>query len=134
MLQTLLKDEAKKQGLSSRKLAEVIGTSHTTVLRALRGEIVDLPTVVKIADWLKIRPSTLLDGFGKKDNLVVRVATLVERVPGLAKTLEDASQAVEAGQADPDLIRDIVSYATYKLNAAGGRFDKPKGKRVVEGR
>ncbi len=132
MLQTLLKDEARKKNLSSRKLAEVIGVSHTTVLRALRGELVDLDTVVKIADFFKVRPSTLLDGFGKKDNLIVRVATLVERVPGLAKTLEDASRAVEAGKASPELIEDIVSYATYKLNASGGHFDKQNRKKTSE--
>ena len=130
MLQTLLKDEAKKRALSSRKLAEVIGTSHTTVLRALRGELVDLDTIVKIANWLNIRPSTLLDGFGKKDNVIVSVATLVESVPGLAETLRDASKAIEEGRADPALIKDIVAYATYKLNASGGTFDKHNRKKA----
>ena len=126
MLQTLLKDEQKKRGWSSRELAEAVGTSHTTILRALRGELVDLDTIVKIANWMNVRPSTLLDGFGKKDQVAVRVAVLVERVPGLAKTLEAAADAIDEGRAEPELIEDIVAYATYKLNLAGGSSAKSK--------
>ena len=126
MLQTLLKDEQKKRSWSSRDLAEAVGTSHTTILRALRGELVDLDTIVKIANWLNVRPSTLLDGFGKKDQVAVRVAVLVERVPGLAKPLEAAAEAIDEGRAEPELIEDIVAYATYKLNMAGGSGAKSK--------
>jgi transcriptional regulator with XRE-family HTH domain len=115
-------------------MAEAIGTSHTTILRALRGELIDLDTIIKIADFLDVRASTLLDGFGKKDTLVVRVATVVEHVPGLAKILEEASAAVDAGAADDGLIEDIVSYAAYKLNASGGHHEKQHGRLSKAGR
>ena len=107
-------------------MADEIGTSHTTILRALRGELVDLDTIIKIANWLDTRPSTLLDGFGRKDSVVVRVASIVERVPGLAKIIEEAAAAVENGTADPALVEDIVSYAAYKLNGHGGPLGRKK--------
>jgi len=121
MLQTLLKDAARKNDWSSRDMAEAIGVSHTTILRALRGEIVDLETIIKIADWLEVRPADLLNSFGRKgQDTAANIAVLLERVPELAKPLAQAAQAIRNGEADPGLIEDIVAYATYKLSVAGG--------------
>src|SRR5512143_3774290 len=100
MLQTLLKDVAKERGLSARDLGAEIGVSHTTLLRAMRGEVVDLDTLILIADYLKVRPSTLLDGFGKTDNTVVSMSALIEAEPGLAKVFEEASRAIAEGRAE----------------------------------
>ncbi len=120
MLQTLLKDEARKRGWSSRKLAEEIGTSHTTILRAMRGEIVDLDTLIAIADWAGVRPSDLLNSFSKRGmDFASALAVLIERVPALKKPLEEATKAVQAGTVDPAIVEDIVTYALYKLEKSG---------------
>ncbi len=120
MLQTLLKDEARKRGWSSRKLAEEIGVSHTTILRAMRGELVDLDTLIAIADWAGVRPSDLLNSLSKKGaDLSATLAVILERVPALQKPLSDAMKAVQEGTVDPQIVEDIVTYAVYKLEKSG---------------
>lgn len=127
MLQTLLKDEARKRGLSSRKLAEEIGTSHTTIIRAMRGESIDLDTLIAIADWAGVRPADLLNSLSKRGgNMADQLAVLIERVPALKKPLEEAMKAIEAGTADPAIVEDIVTYATYKLEKSGATRAKRK--------
>ncbi len=120
MLQTLLKDEARKRGWSSRKMAEEIGVSHTTIIRAMRGDLVDLDTLIAIADWAGVRPSDLLNSFSKKSgDLSTTIAILIERIPALKAPLEAAAEAVKNGTADPSIVEDIVTYATYKLEKSG---------------
>ncbi len=120
MLQTLLKDEARKRGWSSRKLAEEIGVSHTTILRAMRGELVDLDTLIAISDWAGVRPSDLLNSFAKRGaDLSATLAVLLERIPALKKPLEAAMQAVQEGTVDPAIVEDIVTYTLYKLEKSG---------------
>ena len=50
MLSIVLKNAMDQQRLSSHKAAEAIGVSHTTILRALRGEAVDVETIIKIVE------------------------------------------------------------------------------------
>jgi len=119
MLQKVLESAMKERGLGARKVGAILGVSHTTVLRAMRGEQIDLDTLIKIADWLKIRPSALLDSMGEAD-VESRIEVLVEAYPELHKVLEDAAVAIEKGQADPSIIKDIVAYAEYRIQSSGG--------------
>lgn len=119
MLKQILEKELKERSLSSRGAADAIGTSHTTILRALRGDVVDLDTVLKVSDWLHIRPSTLLNSMGKTATLSDTIAAIVERNPHLNQVLSDATAAVRSGTADPAIIEDIVAYSLYKLNLIG---------------
>lgn len=120
MLQQLLKGAMEDQHLSTRELGDKLGISHTTVLRALHGDAVDLQTLIKIADWLNIRPSALLDTLGDNFTLDDKIEMLVQRYPALKDVLEKAVEAVENGLADPALIRDIVSYAEYRIQSQIG--------------
>ena len=114
MLQNVLQGAMDEQGLSARKVGEMLDVSHTTILRALRGEQIDLDTLIKIANWLKIRPSTLLDTFGD-ERTEDKVSVLVQAYPELQEVLEKAAEAVESGQANPAIINDIVAYATFRI-------------------
>ena len=118
MLQTILQKAMNDRGLSSHTAAEEIGTSHTTILRALRGDRVDVDTIVKIADWLKIRPSELLNSMGDT-SFADQIAVLLSHSRELEDELKDAVERVQAGALEPAVIRDIVSYALYKLNSSG---------------
>lgn len=118
MLQTILQKAMNDRGLSSHTAAEEIGTSHTTILRALRGDRVDVDTIVKIADWLKIRPSELLNSMGDT-SFADQIAILLSHSRELEDELKDAVERVQAGALEPAVIRDIVSYALYKLNSSG---------------
>jgi transcriptional regulator with XRE-family HTH domain len=119
MLQKVLESAMKEKGLGARKVGAILGVSHTTVLRAMRGEQIDLDTLIKIADWLKIRPSALLDSMGEAD-VESKIDVLVEAYPELQKVLADAAVAIENGQADPSIIKDIVAYAEYRIQSSGG--------------
>ena len=122
MLKQILEKELKERGLSSRGAADAIGVSHTTILRALRGDVVDLETVLLISDWLHVRPSTLLNSMNTQAGLSDQIAAIVERNPRLKQIFSDATIAVKAGKADPAIIEDIVAYALFKLNLQGEEY------------
>jgi transcriptional regulator with XRE-family HTH domain len=119
MLKELLESKMKERMLSTREVAKEIGVSHTTVFRALRGDIVDVPTLVKLAAWLNVQPSQLLNSIGKsKSNLPDKIAVVIDRNPDLSKAFEQVINAIEAGKVDPEMVKDIAEYAIYKLNWA----------------
>jgi transcriptional regulator with XRE-family HTH domain len=120
MLQNILQGAMKEKDLSARDVGKLLGVSHTTVLRALQGEQIDLSTLIKMAEWLKIRPSVLLDNLGDDAEVEAKVTLLTEAYPELRIVLEKAAHAVEEGQADPTIIKDIVAYAEYRIQNAGG--------------
>jgi transcriptional regulator with XRE-family HTH domain len=134
MLQTILQQEMKRRNVSSHGVAEAIGTSHTTVLRAMRGERVDVDTIIKLANWMNIRPSELLNSMSDTST-ADQLAVLLSYSPELEAELKDATERVKAGQLDPAVVRDIVSYALYKLNTSGDHnvTAANKGARTREG-
>ena len=116
MLRELLKQEVETQGLSSREASKVIGVSHTTIIRALRGDVIDLDTIVKIADWMNVRPAHLLNVYGDNDkSLADQIAIVLERNPRLLEIFTEAIKRIQSGEASPDIIEDIAAYAGYML-------------------
>jgi transcriptional regulator with XRE-family HTH domain len=115
MLKEVLVRAMHERGLSTREAAKEIGVSHSTVFRITRGDPFDVPTLIAVANWLGVRPSTLLDNIGQSD-AITETAMLVENVPGILDVLKDAVKAIQAGKADPAIITDIISYASYKLS------------------
>ena len=120
MLQTILQKAMNDRGKSTHSVAKEIGCSHTTIIRALKGYTVDVDTIIKIADWLHIRPSELLNSMADTSR-ADQIAVVLSHSPELETELKDAAERVKAGQLDPAVLRDIVSYALYKLNSSGVR-------------
>jgi transcriptional regulator with XRE-family HTH domain len=117
LLSVLLEGERRKHGLSERQLAVEIDVAHTTVGRVLRGETVDLQTLTKIANWLGIKPSSLLDAEGiGADALAAELAALIETEPRLAEVFKEALSRVRKGNLDPGVVRDLIAYAAYRFN------------------
>jgi transcriptional regulator with XRE-family HTH domain len=121
MLSTLLQQEMQARGLSSHSAAAEIGTTHTTILRALKGERIDIDTLIKIANWLHVRPSELLNSMvdGEELTTSTQLAAILSRSPELEAELKDALERVKAGALDPSVIRDIISFAAYKISTSG---------------
>ena len=115
MLQDALKNEMQEKDLSVRQAALEIGISHSTVFRVLRGDPFDVPTLVRISNWLGVRPSTLLDNIAKSGT-IEQVSMLIESSPGILSVLDQAVKAVREQKADPAIVEDIISYAVYKLS------------------
>jgi transcriptional regulator with XRE-family HTH domain len=122
MLSNLLKEKCQKLELSSRQAAEKVGVSHATILRALRGDIVDLETVLKISEWLGVKPHTLLNSMvNTKAGLSEKIAIMLEDNPLLAKEFSKAVDAILKGKVETSVIEDIASYAAYQINMKIGR-------------
>ncbi len=129
MLRDVLQREMRARGLSTREAAKQIGVSHTTVFRVIRGDAFDVPTLITIAKWLGVRPSTLLDDIASSDT-INETALLIEKVPGILDVLKDAVEAVNEQKADPAVIQDIISYAAYKLSLQEKKNGDNKRKRT----
>lgn len=117
MLKPLIIEEMKKQGMSTRQVAEKIGMSHTTIIRALRGGEVDLTTVIKISEWLEVKPSILINSMASKKNVLPdQIAVILEKYPHLEAEFSKAIKAVMEGTVEPEIIEDIAAYAAYRIS------------------
>lgn len=115
LMQSLLKKRLNDRGLSLREAAKEIGVTHTTLARILQGMPADVDTIVALSRWLDVRASTLIDMEGD-DNLINKIAVLIEYEPGLESVFTRTVQLVESGKAPPELLREIVAFAAYRLN------------------
>jgi transcriptional regulator with XRE-family HTH domain len=134
MLKDALNAKMHENGLSTREAAREIGVSHTTIFRVMKGGPFDVPTLIAIANWLGVRPSTLLDNIGSSDT-ICQVALLVEGNPGILQVLDKAVKSVNAGEASPEIVQDIIAYALYKTQlreATANVSTERKGKRAAK--
>lgn len=116
-LSAILELEINRRNKSIRKISEEIGVTHTTMVRALKGEQVTLDTILKIAAWMKVAPSVLIDAEGKgEDALVRQVALILKAEPQLGKVLQEALERVAEGRMSPEVFRDLAAYAAYRLD------------------
>ena len=123
MLKVKLSQEMKKKGLSTRQVAKEIGTSHTTILRTLRGEIVDVATILKFSEWMGLKPATLINSLADtKSALPDQIAVMLGKHPRLEAEFSKAIQAVVEEKVDPAIIEDIAAYAAYKINLNSSRL------------
>lgn len=127
-LSAILELEISRRNKSIRKISEEIGVTHTTMVRALKGEQVTLETILKIATWMKVAPSVLIDSDGKgEDALIRQVALILKAEPRLGKVLQEALERVSEGRMSPDVFRDLASYAAYRLDTVE-RLEQDEGK------
>jgi len=116
MLARLLDEELKKKNLSARAASREIGVAHTTIIRILEGQPSDVETLRKIADWMGVQPSTMLDGWGAKEGKsMLMLKALLEQDPRLMKIFEDAADDVLAGRLPAEDLQEILRYAAFRL-------------------
>ena len=128
MLKELLESEIRNRGLNIRIASEQIGVSHTTVLRTLRGEPLDMPTLVKFCSWLGVEPTLAMVGLDES-NAVSTFDTITQVVPGLLEILEKATEDFKKGDLSPEDLEEIASFIAFKLNARKAANEvKPKSK------
>ena len=114
MLETLLINKIRDDDLSIRQAGKQIGIAHTTVIRLMEGGNCDQTTLVKVATWLNVEPSTLLDSEGKSD-LANKIAVLLEQQPKLADLLGEVLDRVVRDEIKPEAFTEIISYITFRL-------------------
>lgn len=125
VLPSLLRKALEDRGISIRQAAREMDISHTTLIAARdQKRDLDLDTVKKIASWLDIPVSTLINN-GTPDqetnDLVFLLKSILEAEPALKEVFTEAGGALSRGEIDADDFRDIVEYAAFKLSKAGKR-------------
>ena len=135
-LQKLVKEELDKRHLSYRAAAREIGIAHTTLIRIVDGYQADVPTVQKIAAWLNVSPSSLVDTLEAADSdeeIVRAIATVISSEPELAEVFIEAGKRYNAGTMDLEEVRELARYAAYRFHL-GEEKQKKHGKSKAEKR
>ena len=100
-------------------MGQEVGVSHTTILRALKGDDVDVRTIIQLSEWLGVKPSTLLNSMAStRTGLADQIEVLLSGNPLLEKEFGVAIDAVAKGQVAPVVIADIAAYAAYRIKLA----------------
>jgi len=116
MLGYLLNSEISKRNVSLRVAAQEIGTSHTTISRIIKGDNkLDLNTISKVCEWLKIEPSIVLNE-EVSSNLGNRIALLVQNEPKLKDLFERLLTDIDGNEISVSDAQDILEYAAYRLS------------------
>ncbi len=113
---TLLETEMRDRRLSMREAAEEMGVTHTTIGRILRGRPVNVTTLNRVAQFLKVDPGNLLEAHEEDEQLAKDILTIVNREPALAGVLHDAAERARRGQIPQETFREIVRYTTWRLS------------------
>lgn len=125
ILATLLADALKQRGLSERETAKQIGVSPTTINRAIKGESVDVDTLIMICGWLGVSPSQVLDAMlPSNTSLVSALTTIVEADPRLVTIFDEAMVRLENHEIEVDDLRDLIRYAVFRLGLYNGKTDR----------
>ena len=119
MLGIILRDRLKERGLSARDAAPLTGVSHGTIDRVIKGEEVDIDTLVKLCNWLDISPSTILDTRAiSGTSVVASVAALIEAEPNLKNLFTEAISGLKKGELESKVLTDIFYYATFRIRVS----------------
>ena len=119
LVSVLITDKMQREGLSQRKAAAEIGITHTTLRRVINGEPYDIPTAKKLSKWLGVNTSTLLDvepEFDDEQELAQAIAAILMTEPTLKNVFREAMKRVQTGEMEPQTLREIASYAAFKLD------------------
>jgi transcriptional regulator with XRE-family HTH domain len=115
MLSRILQDKMKNDGLSARAVSRQVGVAHTTVLRLLDDETVDLSTLMKVADWLGVSVADITDVGTKSADLAQKLAVLIEQEPRLKSLFTVLVSEYEGGRLTSKELEDVLAYAKFKI-------------------
>lgn len=123
-IQQLIRDKM-RDGLSEREVARQAGVGNSTINRILNGQPISLSTLQKVALWLEVKPTDLITS-GEEADVGEAIAALIAKEPALGEVLLEAVEGVNSGAISPDVLREIVRYASWRL---GNALDanKPRG-------
>lgn len=112
----LINDEISRKRLSYRQAAKEIGIAHTTLVRAAKGDPIDLSTVKKIALWLKVDLSTFLSVTQDTNTKVDIFNLLLQINPELETLLYDTLYRLSYEPLDNNDLLDILEFILFKLS------------------
>jgi DNA-binding Xre family transcriptional regulator len=116
-LNLVLSSELARRRISAREAARQSGLSHTTIVRALRGDNVDLETIRLICAWLEIDPTKVVD-FGQDqgdDRWMWRLEVLIASNASIRNQFIEIFEAIDRETIAPSIIGEIASFMAYSL-------------------
>jgi transcriptional regulator with XRE-family HTH domain len=117
MLPVILKKELINRRLSIREAARQMGIAHTTLIRILQDEAVDLSTLDRVGAWMQSPVSAIIDcrrrGF---PNVLNALSLCLSQNPKLEKALYEMVAKVEDGLIDSGIIEDVMAYITFRVS------------------
>lgn len=133
ILAKLLREHMNRNTLSTRDVSDETGLSHTTIVHILQGRTVNMRTLKKIAQWLQVS-STDITGpkLDTEDEIVGAVTALIRQEPALAEALGRAVERMQAGEISPDVVRDVVRYAVWRLGNGSDQKGGEEPRRVSQ--
>jgi transcriptional regulator with XRE-family HTH domain len=115
-LARLLQERMDQEKLSVRKAAKLIGgVSHSTVARVLNGETVEVDTLIRISDFLKIPVAELLDLQEGPNELIKKIRKLVSREPELGVVFKKIADGIAEGSVDIKVLSEVAAFAAFRL-------------------
>lgn len=115
ILPSLLRDKIKSMNISEREASRRSGVSPTTIGRILKGESVDVDTLVKVCNWLGVSPSIVLDAY-RPDNLEARIAAILQARPDLANVFQGVMDRIESDKIPSSVMDDVIAYINYRTS------------------
>jgi len=117
MLQTILKTEIQTRGVSVREAARQIRVAHTTLLRVLQGDQIDLETLTKICNWLGVSPAIVLNfEYSNAGSLADELKVFLANNPELEAALSQAIRMVENLHIKRSILDDLLAYITFRIS------------------
>jgi DNA-binding Xre family transcriptional regulator len=116
MIRTLLQDEIRKKGLSIRAAAQQIGVAHTTVIRLLDDQSVDLETLRKICSWLNVEVGTILNSPDKTEKSIVeKFSCILQKNPGLHQLFDEYYAKMEYCEISMLDLEEILAFMVFRM-------------------
>lgn len=113
---TLIEDKLDSEGISARKAARQLGISHVTLYRIRDGHSYSLDIAIKIANWLGVPVSELIDAeVDSMDALAMQIAAVLKQEPELAQVFGEAMQRIADGKMTNDQLRELTAYAAWRM-------------------
>lgn len=114
-LEEILKERMEMEGLSLRSAAEKIGTSHSTVARAVNGETLDVDSMKKICDWLGVTIDDVLDVKEEQEDIYRQIAAVISIEPEFERVFQEIFDGIENGSLSKEVLREVAAFASYRV-------------------
>jgi DNA-binding Xre family transcriptional regulator len=117
MFNLILRTAMEEKHVSAREVARQTGVAHTTIIRILQHENVDLDTIKKVCGWLKIDPMYVvnLDSGQEEKEWLWKVGMMVESNTELHIAMKRVFKNIDHQEINPRIINEICEFIAFAI-------------------